>query len=178
MTSDVKKKSHIQIGKIGSPHGLRGELYGFFHSHEWIFNLQKPDILKQVLLVKEGQECFSLLESVRPYKKGLLIQLKQIQNRSEAQKFQGSHIHLPLFLLKSQPGEKIYLHEVLHFAITTKEGFLGSVVGFSSNGVQDLLLVETTLGIKEIPFIDNFISSLSFEGQCIEMDLPKDLVDL
>ncbi len=175
----MKSKDHLKVGETCSPHGLRGELYAFFHSREWISRFQEEEILKNALLTGRGKSLPSLIKSVRSFKRGVLIKLEGVQTRSDAAHFSGFHIQVPSSFLKSKPGELIYLYEILDFTVKTKTGSpIGVITGFSSNGPQDLLTVETLQGKKDIPLVEEFVSSLSFQNRWIKMDLPEGLLNL
>lgn len=55
---------------------------------------------------------------------------------------------------------------------------LGEIVDFSSNGVQDLLVVDAGGKKVEVPFVDDFIKKIDFKHQVVVMDLPEGLFDL
>ena len=175
----IEKKDRFKIGELGAPHGLRGQLYAFFYAKEWLSRFQEKEILKKAFLLGSKGPSFSLIESVSPYKKGALVELKDIRTRLEAEDFKGFSICVPLSLLNSRPGESIYLHEILGFTVKIKSGSsIGVIKGFSSNGPQDLLTVETSHGMRDIPLVEDFVSSLSFQNRWIEMNLPEGLLSL
>lgn len=82
-------------------------------------------------------------------------------------------------LFVSKPGEGIYLNEIKNFKLKDPEQkVLGEIVGFSSNGVQDLLVVEANGKKVEVPFVDAFIKKIDFKHQAVVMDLPEGLFDI
>ena len=82
-------------------------------------------------------------------------------------------------LLISKPGETIYLSEIKNFKLKDPDQkVLGEIVGFSSNGAQDLLVVESGGRKAEVPFVDAFIKKIDFKQQVVVMDLPEGLLDL
>ena len=56
-----------------------------------------------------------------------------------------------------------------------EQKILGEIVGFSSNGPQDLLVVEANGKTVEIPFVDAFIKKIDFKHQSVVMELPEGL---
>ena len=90
-----------------------------------------------------------------------------------------SQVYIPEELLEAEPGETIYLHQIEGFELMDKEGkSLGCIVGFASNGPQDLLRVQTSGGEALVPFVDAFIEGIDFEKNQVIMDLPPGLLAL
>jgi ribosomal 30S subunit maturation factor RimM len=51
-------------------------------------------------------------------------------------------------------------------------------VAFSSNGPQDLLVVDYKGNKVDIPFVEAFISKIDFELQIVSMNLPPGLIEV
>ena len=74
-------------------------------------------------------------------------------------------------------GETIFLHEILNFSlISEKNEVLGQISGFSSNGVQDLLIVKNQSGEHMVPFVAPWIMDLNFKDHTVQMNLPPGLL--
>lgn len=165
------------VGKIKEAHGLRGEFYVLIFSGDisWLselknFQLQNP----------QSQESFDFKKiKAKAFKKGFILSVEGIPDRTQAEKFHGFNFLIPNELLVSKPGETIYLSEIENFKVKDLTGVeLGTITGFSSNTVQDLLIVEGPAGRAEIPFVEAFLKEINFEGQFLVMDLPEGLFDL
>ncbi|MDE0518328.1 MAG: ribosome maturation factor RimM [Bdellovibrionales bacterium] len=109
------------------------------------------------------------------HKKGLIIKLKGIDTKLEAEALKGAVLSVPKKIFSSLKGENIYLCEVLNFKVYDRKiGTLGTIHAFSSNGAQDLLLVQDEKGTqREIPFIDEFITHVDFDLKKVEVHLPS-----
>jgi 16S rRNA processing protein RimM len=162
----------VEVGKIKDAHSLKGELFVLIFSKDisWAEKLREVQLDSQVFEI----------ERWKPYKQGLLLKLKGIENRTQAENLKGKIFSLPEELLESQTGDTIYLSEIQDFEIVNHKGErLGKIIGFSTNIAQDLLVVEkTTGGVAEIPFVEDFISDLDFDSKKLEMDLPEGIWDL
>lgn len=160
-----------QVGKVKEAHSLKGELYVFVFSGE-VFWWKK---LKQAQV---GAEVFEV-EKVRPYKDGLIIKFKVIQDRTQAEALQGRIFSIPTDFLISDFGETIFLSEILNFSlIDEKFGCIGKIVSFSDNGAQDLLVVEGVLGKFEIPFVEAFVKNIDHKKKEILTSLPEGLLEI
>lgn len=167
-------KNFLKIGKITHIHGLKGECFvSFFSSGIDPLIMEGQDVQ-----IRKGLELVlsSFVQRVRAHKKGMIVQLEGIENKTEVELLKGASFFVPMKLFSSVRGENIYLCEVLSFEVCDKKrGILGKVSAFSENGAQDLLLVQKgSSDFIEIPFIDEFIVHIDFKWQKINVDLPMD----
>jgi 16S rRNA processing protein RimM len=59
-----------------------------------------------------------------------------------------------------------------------KIGLVGFVKEFSSNTVQDLLVVQNKDSVFEIPFVKDFVVKIDFDQRTILMNLPEGLLQI
>ncbi|HWU42273.1 MAG TPA: ribosome maturation factor RimM, partial [Bdellovibrio sp.] len=103
----------------------------------------------------------------------------EVKDRTAAETLEHLEFHVNEDLFVSKPGETIYLSEIKNFKVKNPEQkTLGEIIDFSSNGVQDLLVVDVAGKKVEIPFVDAFIKKIDFKHQTIVMDIPEGLLDL
>ncbi len=156
-------------------HGLRGELYVqlFAKSADWLESADK------LFLEKLGDQDLSPFEilKARPFKEGLIVSLKGIPDRTAAEPWRKAKVFIHEDALVSPPGERVFLHQILNFEVLDGENSVGRVVGFATNGPQDLLRVATPNGTEAlVPFVDAFILSIDFDKRQLKMDLPPGLL--
>jgi 16S rRNA processing protein RimM len=108
----------------------------------------------------------------------LIIKFKEFSNRNQSEEVEGALFLIPEEALVSQKGETIYLREVLGFEVYLQDQVVGRVKDFSSNGPQDLLVIENEKHQFEVPFVAAFIVKIEFEAQKLIMDFPEDLMNL
>jgi 16S rRNA processing protein RimM len=167
----------VQVGKVKDAHGIRGELFLVLFSGEaeWVDRLEKLRLVPAVGS-SEAAKTFTL-KSVRAHKNGLIAKTDEIRDRNEAETLKGWLLEIPEEFLVSEPGETIYLREIQNFNVVTKhKGLVGRIVNFASNGLQDLLVVETSWGEFEIPLVDEFVERIDYEARQIHMDIPEGLL--
>lgn len=171
-----RKQVFQLVGKVREAHGLKGDLYVLVFSEDisWLKKLTHFE-----LKTKSGTVTTYQVERVKPFKKGFIVKAEGIDDRNASEIMKGQEFFIPSDLLVSKPGETIFLGEIMDFTVKnlTQEK-IGHIVGFSSNGPQDLLVVETGKGRIEIPFVEAFIKKIDFKHQSIIMDLPEGLLDL
>lgn len=163
------------IGKVKEAHGLRGELYVLIFSGDtsWIDSLKDF----QLLLPSEDVAREFQVKKVKSHKKGIIISASEIADRTAAEKLVGSQFLVSEDLFISKKGETIYLSEILNFSLVDeKNEKLGEVAGFSSNGVQDLLIIRNQEGEHLVPFVAPWIIDMDFNSKSLKMSLPEGLL--
>lgn len=165
------------VGKVREAHGLKGDLYVLIFSGDisWAKRMKSFG-----LKAKDSDEMQTFtVERTKPFKKGLIVKAAEIADRTAAEGVEHLEFFVDDQLLVSKPGETIYLSEIKNFKLKNPEQtVLGEIVGFSSNGAQDLLIVEADGKKVEVPFVDAFIKKIDFKHQAVVMDLPEGLFDI
>lgn len=166
------------VGKVKGAHGLKGDLYILIFSGDisWlprlgVFGLGSSDRAESLM------KC--TVQRVKVFKDGFIVKANEINDRNQSEALKGKGFYIDDELLVSEPGETIYLTEILHFTVKlSQDEIVGPIVGFSSNGAQDLLRVEYNNKIVEIPFVQQFIKKIDFKNSSIFMNLPDGLLNL
>jgi 16S rRNA processing protein RimM len=171
------KPDYKLVGKIKEAHGLRGEFYVLIFSGDssWL-----SEITELQFRNPQNNEIHTFKKlKARAFKKGLIVSVEGVSDRTQAEKYHGFTFWIPESLFVTKPGETIYLSEIANFMIHDPQGkLLGQIVGFSTNGAQDLLIVQTEKNKSEIPFVAPFIKEINFEKKWIMMDLPEGLLNI
>ena len=164
----------ISVGRVTSAHGIRGEFYIRLFSKEnpWLSGLK-------TLTLNLHSETLKLdIIKMRTHKDGFIVLCKQYTDRTEAQKLRGAELVLPENIFTSKAGERLYLREVLGFQVFNDQDRVGVIDGFSSNTVQDLLIIKSQDKKFQVPFIEEFISRIDFEKKEVHMLLPEGLLEV
>ncbi|HEY8271728.1 MAG TPA: ribosome maturation factor RimM [Pseudobdellovibrionaceae bacterium] len=165
------------VGKVKDAHGLRGELYILVFSGDvsWAKKLKTFELRSP----RTGEIASYAVEKMKPFKQGLIVKSPLMMDRNAAEAVKGFEFSIPADIFVSKPGETIFLNEIMDFMVkTAAQENVGLIKGFSSNGVQDLLVVDAAKGRVEIPFVEAFIKKIDFKHHTIVMDLPEGLLDL
>lgn len=163
------------VGKVMDAHGIRGELYCLVFSGD-ISWLEKVAYLN---LVKDGESFRIKILKLKPFKRGFIVSLEGFTTRNRAEEFKGAEVWAEDELFVSQDGELPYLVELLSFGVVDEVlGQIGKVKAFSSNGVQDLLIIDGGGEEFEIPFVKNFVVEMDFVNKRLVTRLPEGLLDI
>lgn len=166
----------VKVGKIKDAHGLKGELYfiSFSGDISWL------DTAEEFFLeASSGGVKTIKLQHFKAFKDGAIVRLENVLDRNAAEALKGVMVYIDAQCLIASPGETIYLQEVKNFQAQSPDGKdLGVITGFSSNGAQDILVIENQGKSYEVPFVDDFIVEIQFENKKIILDFPESLIDI
>lgn len=168
----------VKVGKIKDAHGIRGELFVVIFAGEasWLPKLKTIHLLPNDDASPEQMKTFEV-KSARAHKNGLIAKTTSIKDRNEAETLKGWTFVIPEEFLVADKGEQPFLREVEGFQVVTQaQGAVGTVTGFSSNTVQDLLVVKTKDGEFEIPFVEAYVESIDYDAKVLNLDLPLGLL--
>lgn len=164
------------VGKVMDAHGIRGDIYCLIFSGDssWC------DQLESLNLQKNGKSHEFEIVKLKPFKKGFIATLKEFTDRNKAEEFKGAELWVDEELFTSENGESLYLSEILNFTLIDKSlGKIGLVENFSSNGIQDLLVVKAQNSDEfEIPFVKEYVLDIDFSKKEMTMDLPEGLLEI
>ncbi len=172
-----EKETLKKIGIVSDAHGIRGELYILVFSGDTSWLLQT----KEIMLKNPNSDDFKKLKikKSKPFKKGFLASFFEVSDRNQAEELKKYEVWLSESLFVSQDGDQPFLTELINFEVFDKTlGSIGRVIQFSSNGLQDLLVLDQIVNQQnvEIPFVKEFVLSVDYKAKEIHADLPEGLV--
>lgn len=172
----MNQDGKIRIGKIMDAHGIRGEIGVVVGSGDvsWINDAEVLYIPRKNIFEEHK------IKKIRAHKKGFICHLENFDDRNKAEEYKGREVWVSKDLFVSEDGEALFLSEILGFEIEdVRLGALGKISNFSSNGKQDLLVIEREDLIElEIPFVKEFVESIDFQNKKIKMNLPEGLLQI
>ena len=175
---DKKNQEYYSVGRVKEAHGLKGELYIKLRSKQadWLSEIDQI-ILSEAEYPKNLK--FYSIKKAKVHKDGLIVTLLEVNNRTEAEKCHGKFMLIPTSILLTANEDNFYFYEIEGFeVIDEQQRVIGLIIGFGSNGAQDLIQVKGPFGIVDIPFIDNFITKIDFKEKKVFMHLPEGLVEV
>lgn len=171
----------IKVGKVIDAHSLKGEIYAIIFSGDSSWS----DEIQNIFLKKESEESFEKFEVdyIKPHKDGLRVKFKTIIDRTQAESLKGKLIYIDEQFFISDPGETIYLRELLDFSVIGPDSKkIGTVIEFLSSEMQDILVLKPevigSIDAYEIPFVDEFIVEINHDEKWIKVELPEGLLEI
>lgn len=173
----IRQEDVFKIGKIGKPHGVKGEVSLMFEDD--VFDRVDADYL--VLLIDGILVPFFFEEYRFKSDETALVKFCDIDTKEQAQELTGCDVYFSRKL--SEDGrEDMSLNEAENFKLldaNNGNSLIGTVKSVDYSTVNTLFNVETPDG-KEImiPASEDFIVDIDTEKHFIVVDLPEGLLDL
>lgn len=111
---------------------------------------------------------------------GPRIFFAEISDRTEAEALKGAALYIDYQDLPKTDDDEFYLQSLMHARVVDTLGAtLGSVVSFSDNRAQVLLVIKTPQGHQaSIPLVRPIINQIDYQNNVITVDPPLGLLEL
>ena len=165
-------EQYLEIGKVVSTHGLRGEL----RVDPWCDSLESVCQFK-TLYLKKGETKLSV--SSRPHKTIAIVKAKGIDTIEEAEKLRGKVLYINRSDAKLAPGE-YFIQDLMGLDvinIDTNENY-GKITDVLKTGANDVYQV-TDKDKKDylIPVIDDVVKEIDINGGKVLIKPLKGIFD-
>lgn len=171
-SSAIDEPVYLAVGRLGRPHGVRGEL------RMMVFT-DFPERLRAGKKVYVGDEHTpQRIRSVRSHQNELLVAFRGIQDRTEAGQLTNQWVYVLESDLPALEEGEYYQHQLLELEVFTEDGQrLGEVIEILETGANDVLVVLTGAE-KEVllPIIAEVVLEIDLEGKRILARLLPGLV--
>ncbi len=182
------------VGRVKDAHGLKGEIWVvlFAGTADWLESMKDEGIYR--LSKKESLAGLSEsdlkqfpIKGARAHKNGVILQSTLVKDRTAAEAFKGYFLTIPADFLVSDEGDSYFLTELEGFRVLEEKREIGTIIGFSHNGAQDLLIVSLVKGAREgvnakdeieIPFVEELVPEVDEIEKVIHVDLPNGLIEV
>ena len=167
----------IVVGRIGKPHGIRGELTVEVRT-------DAPEIRfapGSVLVTDPARVGPITVEAIRWHSGRLLLRVDGVHDRTMAEGLRGVVLtaDVPDDEVPDDP-EEFFDHQLRGLAVVTTDGTaLGVVDDVVHLPHQDLLAVTRDAGREVlVPFVAEMVIDIDVQAGVITVDLPEGLLDL
>jgi 16S rRNA processing protein RimM len=158
----------VVVGRIGKPHGLRGEVTVDVRTDEPERRFAPGSTLRAEPPPGSSSSLRSLtVASARQHQSVLLVTFEELADRTAAEGARGIVLHatIPTGQSPDDPDE-YYDHQLVGLAAYDEDGTaLGTVAGLVHGGAQDLLRVDTPDGREAlVPFVKALVPEVDLAG--------------
>jgi len=158
----------VVVGRIGKPHGLRGEVTVDVRTDEPERRFAPGSTLRAEPPPGSASSLRSLtVAASRRHQSVLLVTFEELTDRTTAEGARGIVLHatIPAGASPDDPDE-YYDHQLVGLAAYDVDGTaLGSVVGLVHGGAQDLLRIDTPDGREAlVPFVKALVPEVDVAG--------------
>jgi len=124
-----ERARRLEIGRIGSPHGLAGEVRVALH-------FSGSDALTGArsvhVVTKDGAREVAIV-SVRPHGRAVLLSLEGVTDRNAAEALRGARLEMERSALPPLADGEYYLVDLVGAKVTGPDGPVGEVTGIATH---------------------------------------------
>jgi 16S rRNA processing protein RimM len=164
---------YLAIGRIVRAHGLRGEvsarvLTDFperFDTTEWVY------------LGNEFEATPYRLESYRWHKEHVLLTLKGVTNRTEAEQLKGQLVQVPIDEAIALPAGSYYLYQLIGLRVQDIGGNdLGTLTSIMETGANDVYVVKNDDREILLPAIPDVVKTIDIANGVMVVQVMEGLI--
>ena len=164
----MPKQGLIEYGKVGRPHGLKGELRFFPH------NPESPVMskLRQGRLVLQSTHLDVKIAQIRGSGENFVMRVVELRSRHAAAEWTNARLWVDESVFpKIEEEDTFYFWQLEGLEARTVDGdVVGVVLVVQNYGAGDLLIVRTPRGDLDIPFMDPWVGEVNLEEKFIVID--------
>jgi 16S rRNA processing protein RimM len=159
----------VVVGRIGKPHGIRGEVTVDVRSDEPERRYAADAVLRaQAPRGSAFAHRTVTVTSTRWHQSTLLVRFAEIADRNQAEAARGVVLHATIDATATPDDpEEFYDHQLVGLVAYDEEGVhLGEVTGLVHGGAQDLLAVKAVDGRATlVPFVAALVPEVDVAGR-------------
>lgn len=171
---DSKRATHLEVGVITRPHGVRGELKVRLH-FEGSQALGNAEHL--VLESPKGDAQKFVVESVRGSSKGPILALVGVDGREAAELLRGHTIWVERALLPPLEEGEYYLVDLVGCSLCCEGTSLGRISAVRPDPSVDTMVVQLSDGTTgEVPIVDAWVGEVDLQARTVQLNSLDGLI--
>lgn len=165
----------VLVGRVGRPHGVRGELTVQVESDN-PRRFEPGSVM--IAELSSGGSRHLMVEASRPHRGGVVLRFAGVADRQAAQGLSGAKLTVSRQEIPPAPQGEVYHFELIGCRCSDRHsGDLGEVVDVVEDGGGLLLVVSGPQGVVPIPFVQAFIDELNLDSATLRVTLPDGLLE-
>jgi len=166
----------VSVGRIGKPHGIRGEVVVEVLSDV----AERFAVGAEVDIVDRGGERRRIRIAASRIGQGKAIVLFEgLETREQAEELRDSGLEIDRRTVPLAPAGAFYYFELIGCLCEDMQtGELGEVERVIDDGGGLLLEIRGESKNLLVPFVSEYLREVDVGGRRIEMDLPEDLIEI
>jgi len=166
--ADGPEGIEVVVGRIGKPHGLRGEVTVDVRTDEPERRFAPGSTLRAEPPPGSASSLREVtVAAARWHQTVLLVSFEELADRNAAESARGVLLHASIPADESpEDPDEFYDHQLVGLAAYDEQGVaLGTVAGLVHGGAQDLLRIATTDGREAlVPFVKALVPEVDLAG--------------
>ncbi len=150
----------VEIGVVGRPHGIRGEMRVFLHNPK----SEHVSSLKNILIKLDGEVRPYAIRNVRRASDHYILSLKDVTTREQAQQFKGGVLYVERDSLPEPDADEFYVDDLVGLEAWDGDALLGKVSSSREAGGIEVVNVMGDDQEMEIPLVEDFVIEVDIKG--------------
>lgn len=168
------KQDKLIIGKITSPHGVRGEV----KVQALTDDMTRFDVLEQVTIRMNGKEKTYAIQQVRYHKNMVLLTLEGITSKNKADELRNGQIVIPREQGIELEEDRYYIVDLIDMDVFENGVRIGRLKEVLQHGAADLYIIEEEQKDLMLPATKENILNVDLEANRMDVFVPEGLRDL
>jgi len=156
----------IEIGRIVRVHGIRGEVVIGTHD-------PASDVIGRLAALWIGGVERRVVRA-RNTHRGWLIQLEAIATRNDAEALRGQVVEVDRAVLELEDDD-VLLDDLVGCRVQRVDGTPWGTIAAVEGGMQDRLVIHDGDIERQLPLVDEFVTSIDLEAGVVTVDPPDGL---
>lgn len=163
-------KELFEIGIVTGVHGIKGDIKIFPYSND------SENLINQKYFLAEGVKHF--ITYARIQDKHLIVHLKGIESREDAEALKNTILSLPRELAAPLGDGQYYMEDIIGCSVYEGNKYLGLVDDIIETGANDVYsVISDDKSELLVPALKSVIKNIKIELKRIDVILPEGLVD-
>jgi len=159
-------RARLEIGRIGAPHGLKGDVHATLHFAE--SEALAPGV--RARLVSEAGARELVLRSFRPHGRAWVVGFEGIDDRDAAPRLRGARLEVERDALPPLGDGEYYLVDLIGATAFGPDGPVGEVVGIATHPTVASLELELLDGRRaEQPLAAPWVARVDVAARRVEL---------
>lgn len=168
-----QRSRRLEIGRIGAPHGLTGEVRVTLH----FAGSEVFEHVDSVVLVTPAGERALKVRAARPHGPGVLLRVEGVTDRDAAALLRGSRVEVERSVLPPLAPGEYYLVDLIGATVLGPEGPIGKVTGIAAHPSVSCIELVLSDGRKaEQVLSEPWVTRVDVEAGTVELSSLDGLV--
>ena len=169
----MNKNDLIPFGFLGKPHGLKGNVsIRFFNEKSKLLRIDDK------IFFKNQDRYFLTIKDINYNSKKNLIRFIECSSRNEIEKFSNEKFYISKDIFPELENDENYFIDYIDcYLFDQNENRIGKIVDVVPIQGNDVLLIDTNLGQKMVPFAKQLILFFDKNSRKLVMTLHKGILE-
>jgi 16S rRNA processing protein RimM len=167
MSGRAGARGRLEIGRLGAPHGLKGELRVALHAGEESALFDLEDV---TAVLENGSERPLRVAQVRAQGRGAIVRFEGVLDRDQAIALRGARLFAERDALPKLGEGEYYLADLVGLEVRGPDGKVGEVLNVSVNPSVNSVQVKLADGrVADVPLLPHWVERVSIEERVLEL---------